>query len=320
MVFSQHATLLRREVKDLLRSSVPRGDFRQLLEHLLGQPGRSLSEGKAVPGSVLCLLVCEAICGSYEQAGVGAAAMDFLWVSADTFDEIEDDNPNAWWRPYGGSVAVNLAAGLLVLSQQAAIQLAQTMGHNLAFSALQAINDFTLRSLAGQHSDLVFERRGKISQRQYLNMVKGKSASILECCCHLGALLASGSKKFVVPYVAFGRNLGMAAQIRNDALAFQLLPEAGSDIERKKKTLPIIFAFAQAKGADRKFLEQAYSGPGSVTGDTSERIRRAVLRLGGVHYSFAISELYKKKALEALTHPSIAAHNKNNLMALADLI
>ncbi|MBU2009830.1 MAG: polyprenyl synthetase family protein, partial [Chloroflexi bacterium] len=261
----------------------------------------------------------EAISGRYDQAGVAAAAVELLWVSADTFDEIEDDDTDVWWRKWGSPVAVNLAAGLMVLSQQAALRLEQSLGRHVARSALQAINHFMLRSLAGQHKDLTFERQDRVSQQRYLAMVREKSASVIECCCYLGALAAAASKKFVARYSAFGRNLGVAAQIKNDAMAFQSPAEAARDIARKKKTLPIIFAFAQARGADRRFLKEAYSGPGTLSTDTIEGIRQTVLRLGGVHYSLAVSELYRKKALDALTHPSLAGHNKENLIALADL-
>ena len=316
MLLAPYTTVIAQEARNLLRSSIPEGDFRQLVEEGLGQPGRCFSAFNPVGGSVLCLLVCEAISGHCRQAGLAATALEFLQAAADTFDEVEDGDADAWWKGHGDAVAVNLAAALLMLSQKATARMVQAQGKRLASSELRAMNDFALRSLAGQHDDLTSEQRAKVSQRQCLDMISRKSASVAECCCYLGALLATGSKQFVAPYAAFGHNFGMAAQIRNDASSFRTPAEATGDIGRKKKTLPVIFALAQAKGTDRRFLREAYLTRGCLSKEVGEEVRHTVLQLGGVHYALAVSELYKKRASDALMHPAIVSHNKRKLIAL----
>lgn len=318
--FAKHASLLRGEVERLIALEVPDPRFRVIIRLALRQPGHSLDEQHTQIWPILPLLVCEAICGYYEKAVTAAAAIDFFWTSADIFDDIEDkEGEDVWWQELGIPVALNAATSLLALGHLAIARLENQTNPRSAYPLMRMVNTSILQSSLGQHNDLTFEHVKRISQRVYLKMVRQKSATLLECACSLGAWLAGGTKKYVKPYANFGRYLGMAAQIKNDAMALKSDLAAKRDIERRKKTLPIIYALANARGDARRMLVEIYSTSGSLSLELRERVRQILISSGAVHYSLTVAELYRLKALKALEHPNLGSHNTKNLILFVHL-
>ena len=63
-----------------------------------------------------------------------------------------------------------------------------------------------------------FEDRLDVDVDLYLAMIGRKTAALLSCSTHLGALLGSSNAGLATRYARFGENLGMAFQIEDDIL------------------------------------------------------------------------------------------------------
>jgi geranylgeranyl pyrophosphate synthase len=85
----------------------------------------------------------------------------------------------------------------------------------------------------------------------YLGMISMKSASQIECACHVGAFLATKDQKLIRDFTKFGQNLGMASQISNDLMDIR----NGKDIMRQKATMPVIYALNQVEGETLDYLK-----------------------------------------------------------------
>jgi geranylgeranyl diphosphate synthase, type I len=99
----------------------------------------------------------------------------------------------------------------------------------------------------GQDMDLDFETSRDISIDSYMTMVRGKTASLFEACCKMGALIGGGTNEQLAALSVMGNRLGLAFQIRDDWLGLWGDPDktgkkAGNDLITGKKTLPILFA------------------------------------------------------------------------------
>jgi len=123
-----------------------------------------------------------------------------------------------------------------------------------------------------------------------------KSASQVECACHIGALLATENEELTSKFAIFGRNLGMAAQITNDIQGII----HSVDIVKRKITLPVVYALTQAPSEARNQLELAFRRPSESALDTAQ-IRDLLFRIGAMHYATLKMELYKQRALETLS-------------------
>jgi geranylgeranyl pyrophosphate synthase len=260
--------------------------------------GLAAEEGLDRPWPLLLLIVCEAISRSCEHALPAAAALQLLMAAGDVFDDIEDaDSPESLSARYGSAVATNIATTLLILAERAVTRLkGRGVNDNLIIRVMDAVNSFYATACAGQHLDLSLPSEIAGSEDTYLRVIGMKSASQIECACHVGALLAPANEEMVGKFSAFGHNLGMAAQITNDIQGIK----DGSDIAKHKITLPVIYALAQTDGEVRDHLELAFGKPSKSAPDIVQ-IRDLMFHIGAIHYATISIELYKQRALDILS-------------------
>ena len=111
----------------------------------------------------------------------------------------------------------------------------------------------------GQQYDMEFETRMDVSEVEYLEMIRLKTAVLLACSLKTGALLAGAGKIVAGQLYDFGINLGLAFQLQDDLLdSFgkqdSFGKKIGGDILANKKTFLSINALGNAKGKSREEL------------------------------------------------------------------
>ncbi len=297
----RQAELLRDEIEIALASLCEVADLYNVVKEPLSQAGRALAalSVESRPWSLLLLMVCEAICRRYEHALPAAAAIQLFMAAGDVFDDIEDaDSSDSLSARYGPAVATNVATTLLILAEKAIARLeGRGVGDHIIVRVMDMVNSFYTTACAGQHLDLSLAPDMVISEDVYLKVLGMKSASQIECICHIGALLANADKELIDKFTVFGHNLGMAAQITND---IQGIITHSSDIVKRNITLPVIYALAQAGGEASDQLELAFRRPSESVLDMAQ-IRDLLFRVGAVHYATVKMQLYKQRALDILS-------------------
>jgi octaprenyl-diphosphate synthase len=101
-------------------------------------------------------------------------------------------------------------------------------------------------------------RRGnfEMSQKEYLEIIRAKTAALLAACCRLGAHYAGAGNEGVARLGRFGEELGIAFQIADDILDLSGEESAmgktlGTDLSGKKATLPLLH-FLEVADDDRR--------------------------------------------------------------------
>lgn len=308
------AEKLRDEIEAVLAPLSNVTDLYDLVKEPLSQARRGLAVGSEHdrPWPLLPLIVCEAACGYYEHALPAAAVIQLLKAAGDVFDDIEDaDSSESLSARYGPAVATNVGTTLLSLAEKSITRLkGRGVSDYIIVRVMDVVNSFCTTACAGQHLDLSLSSEMAISEDVYLRVIDMKSASQVECSCHVGALLANASQELIDTFTLFGHNLGMASQITNDIQGII----HGSDITRKRITLPIIYALAQTEGEAHNRLE-------SVFGKQSEskpkldpvQIRDSLFRTGAIHYATIKMEFYKQLALDILSEAEEAGASVERL-------
>jgi len=296
----RQAELLRDEIEALLAPLSDTAGFYDLVKEPLTKTRRGLATGSVHdrPWPLLPLIVCEAVSGYYERALPVAAALQLLMAGGDVFDDIEDaDSSESLSARYGLAVATNVATTLLILAERAIARLkGRGVEDYIIVRVMDAVNSFYTTACAGQHLDLSLASGIGVSEDTYLKVTDMKSASQVECACHVGALLATASKELIDIFGRFGHNLGMAAQITNDIQGII----RGSDILKHKMTLPVIYALAQTDGETRNQLELAFGKQSGPVPDPTQ-IRDLLFRTGAIHYATVKTEFYRLQALDILS-------------------
>jgi len=102
----------------------------------------------------------------------------------------------------------------------------------------------------------------------------------------------------------YGRYLGMAFQLVDDVIDYvsdgaTMGKDAGDDFRDGKVTLPVILAFARARGADADFLREAIEG---LRNEDEDLIRATgILRsTGALADTAARARHYSQRAIDAL--------------------
>jgi geranylgeranyl diphosphate synthase, type II len=127
-------------------------------------------------------------------------------------------------------------------------------------SILSAFSKCASQVCEGQQWDMEFESKPKVTEAQYINMIKLKTAVLLGFSMELGALLAGADATSQKVVRDFGINIGIGFQLKDDLLdAFgdpkKFGKQVGGDILANKKTLLLIQAQQKAQGKTKDELE-----------------------------------------------------------------
>lgn len=105
------------------------------------------------------------------------------------------------------------------------------------------------------------ERKGdaSLSEAEYLEVIRCKTAVLFEGACRTGALVAGAPPERVQALTDYGHHLGLAFQMADDLLDYTedlstLGKRAGADLREGKLTLPLIHALSRATDADRRHM------------------------------------------------------------------
>ncbi|MER7001032.1 polyprenyl synthetase family protein [Streptomyces sp. NPDC000410] len=235
----------------------------------------------------LLALLCAAADGADWRPALPAAVACELASNAATMqDDIIDGDTvrrgrRAAWSVFGVDRALLACTAMNSLAMEI-LTLQRRMD---AAVAVRKLSQTLVKLNVAQLQDIDFERRSDVSLAEYLQMVDGKACATFSCPCVLGAMFTG--VRGVDGLAAFGSELGLIWQLRNDLLGIWGEPEqtgkpALADLEKRKKTFPVIVAL-EAAGPDRDELADLL-GQGSGLLGAEQTARAAVLieRCGGL--------------------------------------
>ena len=130
----------------------------------------------------------------------------------------------------------------------------QLIGETAPEHLKEVLDLFTRTALeicGGQQYDMEFESRMDVSEEEYLEMIRLKTAVLLACSLKTGAILGGASREDAENLYRFGINIGLAFQLQDDLLDVYI----GGDILCNKKTFLLINALRRAEGEQKAQLE-----------------------------------------------------------------
>jgi geranylgeranyl diphosphate synthase type II len=106
-----------------------------------------------------------------------------------------------------------------------------------------------------------FESRREVTEEEYIEMIRLKTAVLLACCLKAGALIGGASAEEAGHLYRFGIHIGLAFQLQDDLLDVYGDPETfgkniGGDILCNKKTFLLIHAVRLASDRQRAIIRQ----------------------------------------------------------------
>jgi octaprenyl-diphosphate synthase len=129
----------------------------------------------------------------------------------------------------------------------------------------------------GEVDQLVAQRQIETTEERYLSIINGKTAALFAAACRVAAVVAERPECDEEALDSYGRNLGIAFQLADDAIdydsdAAEMGKEAGDDFREGKMTLPVILAYARGTEEQREFWRQAIAGDRNADTDLAHAI------------------------------------------------
>ena len=211
------------------------------------------SGGKRVRPALL--LLCAELCGYTGPRRVQvAAAVELLHTATLLHDDVVDASQLRRGRPSAMALWGNRRA---VLAGDFFYARASSMIVEDGDLDVLWVFSNTIRSMAeGEILQLQRSFDPEVTEAQYYAVIDRKSAALLAAACEAGAILGGVTRAERRRVAEFGRELGLAFQIRDDALDY----EAGADVLGKppytdlregKVTLPLLLALKRCTPAER---------------------------------------------------------------------
>lgn len=190
---------------------------------------------------------------------------------------------------------------------------------------LAAFNKCASEVCEGQQWDMEFERMPKVSDREYINMIRLKTAVLIGFSLELGGMLAGASDADCKALRDFGTNIGIGFQLQDDYLDAYADPEKfgkqpGGDIIANKKTYLLIRAIEKASGKDHRELGKWLSAVKFRKQEKVQAVKAIYDRLGVEAFTQRAIDQYFKKAFGDLDKISCGKERSKELRAFTQTL
>jgi geranylgeranyl diphosphate synthase type II len=175
----------------------------------------------------------------------------------------------------------------------------------------------------GQQFDMEFEKRMDVSEAEYLEMIRLKTAVLLACSLKTGALLAGANFQIAGSLYEFGINLGLAFQLQDDLLDSFGNQETfgkkiGGDILANKKTFLSINALQNATGNTKSELLEWFTRPNRNPEEKIESVLKIYKQLNIKELTEQKIESYFEKCRKILDAIPVEENKKLQLKEISE--
>lgn len=223
--------------------------------------GYILSLGGKRIRPALVLLACNIYDSDIENAIKPALGLEVFHNFTLLHDDLMDEADKRRNKP---TVHKMWNANTAILSGDAMLIAAYQLIGTTEFAHLKEIFDlFTqtaLKICGGQQYDMEFESRLDVSEEEYIEMIRLKTAVLLACALKMGAIFGGASQEDAENLYKFGIHIGLAFQLQDDLLdvygdTATFGKNIGGDILCNKKTVLLINALGLASEEQKRTLE-----------------------------------------------------------------
>ncbi len=266
---------------------------------------------------LIVLLAARAFGYEGEQHVRAAAIIEFIHTATLLHDDVVDSSSRRRGKDSANTVFGNQASVLVGdFLYSRAFQMMVDIG---SMRVMQILADATNTIAAGEVLQLMNVHDPDTTEDAYRQVIYRKTARLFEAGAQLAAVLAERSGDEEAAMVEYGRNLGMAFQLVDDALDFDASPEElgknlGDDLAEGKATLPLIYAMQHGRAAERELIRNAILEGGL---DDLERIQSIIESTGALQYTAARAQEAADVAIGALSEIPDSDY-KQALIAIAE--
>ena len=154
----------------------------------------------------------------------------------------------------------------------------------------------------GELLEVMYAYQTSLDEESYLTIIEGKTAKLFEAACQAAACIEEADLAHIHALTDYGRLLGAAFQIADDAIDYlehneEANKSIGDDLAGGRLTLPYIYALTQANPTDRKFLEQVIQ---AGQRDQISEVNAIMHRCNAIDYALGRAHGFAQRARQNL--------------------
>ena len=276
-----------------ISSKVPLVD--QVMRYMVKRKGKQMRP-------ILVFLTAKMLGKVQESTFIGASLIELMHTATLVHDDVVDDadmrrgffSINALWK---NKIAVLIGDYML---SRVLLLAVDTKEYDLLGEVSKAVKSMS----EGELLQIEKARKLDITEEVYYEVIQQKTAVLIETCCVVGAQSAGASVVDQEKLRRFGKELGLAFQIKDDLFDLEKVnftgKPTGIDIKEQKMTLPLINALSKANAAKRKeiirIIKKHNDRPKKV-----QEVVDFVNQSGGLEYARLKMEMHLENARELLS-------------------
>ncbi len=268
---------------------------------LVGQVSRYIiaAGGKRLRPALL-LLMCGALGFRGEQRLNLAAVVEFIHTATLLHDDVVDGSTLRRGRAtanesFGNPASVLVGDFLYSRAFQMMVDAGDMRIMRTLAEATNVIAEGEVQQLMNMHD-------AGLSELEYLQVIRSKTAKLFEASARIAALLSLASPEIEACCCEYGQALGTAFQVIDDVLDYdgdvaEMGKNLGDDLREGKVTLPLIVAMQRGTEAERQMLREAIETGGA---EKMTEIVGIVQRTGALEETRRLAAREAQRAVDAL--------------------
>jgi octaprenyl-diphosphate synthase len=192
-----------------------------------------------------------------------AAAIEFIHTATLLHDDVVDGSGLRRGRRTANVIWGNPASVLVgdFLFSRAF----ELMVEDGSLKVLKILSSASAVIAQGEVDQLTAQRKIETSEERYLHIIGAKTAALFAAASRIPAVVAECGEAEEQALDDYGRNLGIAFQLVDDAIDYDtgsadMGKDRGDDFREGKMTLPVILAYARGSDEERRFWQEAIAG------------------------------------------------------------
>jgi octaprenyl-diphosphate synthase len=290
-VIGAELELFEKHFKEAVKSRVALLD--RIMQYIVKRKGKQMRP--------MFVLLSAKLHGEINDSSYRAASLvELLHTATLVHDDVVDDaierrgmfSINALWK---NKIAV--LVGDYLLSKGLLLSL-----ENKDFTILTILSTAVKKMSEGELLQIEKTRNLNFDESIYYEIINGKTASLLASSCAAGASSVTQDEAIIQKMQAFGENVGMAFQIKDDLFDYgeaSIGKPTGNDIKEKKLTLPLIHILQKVSPALKKQIIYIVKNNNNNK-DKVKFVIDNVIHYGGIEYATTKMFEYRDKALVLL--------------------
>lgn len=232
-----------------------------------------------------------------------AASVEFIHTATLLHDDVVDGSETR-----RGKEAANLVYGnpaTVLVGDFLFARAFELMVEDGSLKVLKILSSASAVIAQGEVDQLTAQRKVETSEDRYLNIIGSKTAALFAAASRIAAVVAERGDDEERALDDYGRNLGIAFQLVDDAIDYdtgtaEMGKDRGDDFREGKMTLPVILAYARGSGEERRFWEEAIAGFRTEDEDLAHAVE-LIRRHGAVEATRERARHFAQRACDALS-------------------